>query len=694
MCCSRKKLINFIVAALLLLCGSNAYAQDTQQAQQAQPQILQPTQVHPASKMSERYEVDAKRMGVSTNSEDALPRSREFIRIDSTYYVGWLYEGAYKYYHAADFLGYKNAVTPLETALRQIERDYRKQLGTRTAELMTYYPAYKFQIDYTMIAMYLMHCYSNMEEPDKVYTLLRRVLKWNFQREYFMDAYNFLGWTVHRNRFYTHDKYKFLKNSIDENEQLANRYLDSQMRKINRDMVLNAHIFQPGYEKGDKLSVYHYKCILYSYSFNIDSAMHYFNLMRNTPVFPHNNFATFRAICGDFREAEKEYKQASAQESGDKRLQEWAYYTSILDIYKGQPKSGIELSKDMILANGSTPGFGWYNIGLARCMYYDGQIREAERYINKAAEFKEVHIGTTLGQSIYDFSVQLDKLMNLEARWQRQEFENKNWWYNPVVLSNMSKLLGQKYMQQFLIINQFAQNPERDRVIYKLFSTESTVSWDEIWYLIKDFSTQFFLDRFKKEAATDNRKYIRKYFQLFIAKLQMKQGNYTEARKTLDEILQNPDIDRQYEKLFIARVYEAEAECARERKDKTAYNSWMYRLCLEYPQLVPNSGLEPNMQLQVSGDVDNKVVSRLKACSINWVTNSAIPSLSAYMIFKGQGEKRRIEYYVLDKEGNYVVPRQTCLYSTRRSEDAGVDMAYRLFNIGGKIAGNEADKEQ
>ena len=41
-----------------------------------------------------RYEVDAKRMGVDVNSEDALPRSREFKRIDSTYYVGWMYEGA------------------------------------------------------------------------------------------------------------------------------------------------------------------------------------------------------------------------------------------------------------------------------------------------------------------------------------------------------------------------------------------------------------------------------------------------------------------------------------------------------------------------------------------------------------------------------------------------------------------------
>lgn len=690
--CSCKRPMNILAVVMLLLCCGTVYAQDNQQGGQQQPQVLQPAQVHPAAKLSERYEIDAKRMGVSPNSEDALPRSREFKRVDSTYYVGWLFEGAYKYNHAADYLGYKNAAGPLERALNLIERDYRKQLATRTSELLTYYPAYKFQIDYTMIAMYLMHCYSNMEEPDKVYTLLRRVLKWNFQREYYMDAYDFLGWTVHRNRFYTSDKYHFLKNSINENEKLANRYLDSQLRKIRRDMALNAHIFQPGYEKGDKLSVYHYKCILYSYSFNIDSAMHYFDLMRNTGIFPHNNYATFRTICGDFREAEKEYNIASAQDNGDKRLQEWGYYTSILDIYKGQPKSGIELMKGMIMANGSTPGFGWYNIALARCMHYDGQIKEAERYIDKAAAFKEVHIGTTLGQSSYDFSVQLDKLMNLQARWQMQEFEHKNWWYNPMVLGNMSKLLGQKYMQQFLIINQFSQNPERDRVIYKLFSTESTVCWDEIWYLIKDFSTRFFIDKFAKEAQTDNRKYIRKYFKLFVAKLQMKEGNYTEARKMLDGILQDPDIDKEYEQLFLARIYEAEAGCAKERKDKAAYNDWMYRLCKLYPQLVPYTGLESNMQLHVSGDVDQKLVARLKDCSINWVSNSSIPALSAYMIFRGQGAKRRIEYYVLDRNGDYVVPRQTCLYQTKKTEEAGVDMAYRLFNIGGKTAEADAEK--
>jgi hypothetical protein len=56
------------------------------------------------NKAQARYEIDSKRAGVDPSSKDALPRSREFIRLDSTYYVGWLYEGMYKFDRSADYL--------------------------------------------------------------------------------------------------------------------------------------------------------------------------------------------------------------------------------------------------------------------------------------------------------------------------------------------------------------------------------------------------------------------------------------------------------------------------------------------------------------------------------------------------------------------------------------------------------------
>lgn len=642
-------------------------------------------------KASERYEVDAKRMGVDVNSDDALPRSREFKRIDSTYYVGWMFEGVYKYNHAADYLGFKNAAAPLERALGLMERDYRTQLATRTSDLMKYFPVYKYHLDYTMTAYFLMNCYSNMEEPDKVFTLLLRVLKWRFQRDYFLDVYNYLGWTVHRNRFYTSSKYSFLKNSIDENEKLANSYLDSGMQRINRDMALNSKIFQPGYERGERLAVYHYKSMLYSYAFRVDSAYYYYNLMRQAGTLPHNNYATFRAICGDFREAEAEYAIEAANRQPDKRLQEWVYYSSIIDIYKGKTKAGIELTQGMIMANGSTPGFGWYNIAEARCKLYDGQTDDAYRYLNKAAEFKELHIGTTLGQTHYDFSIQLLKLMHKLQQIELQKFEHRNWWYNLPVLGNMAQLTSEKYMQQFLIINQFSQNPERDRVVYKLFSTESTVSWDEIWYLIRDFSTGFFLDRFQKELKTDERKYIRKYFKYFIARLQIEKGNYDEANRMLNEVLMDPDIDGEYEKLLVARTLQAQAEIALKKKDSSMYNDRMYRMYQYFPQLMPYTGMTMNMHLSTSGNAPNDFMERLKACNINWTNNSSVSAPQAYLSFSGSGNKMKVDYYVVDESGNTVVAKQSLPIKTA---ETAVLLAYRLFNIGGKDASIETGNER
>ena len=666
-----------------------SYAQTSGQ-QQAQPQIMMPKPPRRVGNPALRYEVDAKRSGTNMNSDDALPRSREFIRIDSSYYVGWMYEGAYKYNHAADYIGYKNASVPLERALRQIERDYRPELGNRTHNLFEYINSYPKHIDYALIVNYLNQCYLNTEEPEKNYALLRKYIRWNFQREFF-DPYNYLMWVTHRNRFYTQEKYHFLKNSIKENEILANSYLDTALRRLSRNAKFNVGIFQPGYDATDYLGVYHYKSLINAYALNIDSAEYYFKKLRNSVIFPHNNYATFKVTTGDFRDAESEYKLASMQDPGDKRLQEWAYYTSILDIYKGMPKRGELLMKEMIRSAGSTPGFGWYNIALARCLYYDGQIAESRRHADRAAAFKELHIGTTLGQSHYDFSVQLNKLMTKESEYEMQRFEHRAWWYTPNVMGNMLRLAGERYLQAFLIINQFAQNPERDQVIYRLFSTESTISWDEVYQLVENFSTRFFIRRFSESAANDTRPAIRKYFKLMIARLHIKEGEYREAEPILTALLREPGVDLSYEQLFLARTYEALAACA-EGLDKPAErDGWLYQLYRVYPQLVPFSGMNMPMRLQVAGTQDDAVIKRLKDCNITFDAGG-VQNVRALLSFSTRGKLRVVEYSVIDATGNFIVPRQTYSYSD--ANVAGVSLAYRLFGIGGmaQIAGSE-DKD-
>lgn len=661
-----------IAVLLLVLAGSMARAQDNS--------FLIP-KPHPAAKAEVRYEIDAKRSGVSFTGNEALPRSREFKRLDASYYVGWLYEGGYKHEHAADYIGFKNAIEPLEKSLNLLERDYRKALATRTKDVMEYLGVATFQQDYSIIAYLLWTCYNNIGDYQKSYNLMQRTRKWNFQQNYALDPYTSLAWITHVNRFYTSKKFPFLRNSIDENERLSNAYLDSALRRISINRWFNEGLLRPSYAEQERLGVYHYKAILYSYAFNIDSTNYYYKKMEDGGTMSHNNFATWQAIIGNFGKAYEEYTAASMTDYGDsKQLREWAYYMSILDIYKAKPKTGIDFMKEWIKAVGSTPGYGWYNIALARNLLYDGQVSESERIINKAAEFKELHIGTTLGETHYNFSIQLQKLMAREARWEMQKFENRNWWYNPRVLGNMGSILSELYAQQFLIINQLSQNPERERVTYKLFASESTVSWDEIWYLIRDFSSNFFLDKFRKEARETNRVKIRKYYQLLIARLYMKKDNYDDARKLLNEILNDRNIEPENEKLFTFRVYQALAECAKEKKDNAAFSSWMYKMYVLYPQLVPFTGLEMNMNLHVVGTEDKAVTDRLRKCNINWGYGPNAPE--AYIVFSSTPGKKRIEYYVLDKGGNYVVPRQVCFY--KDPGQTGIDMAYRIFGVGGK----------
>lgn len=626
-----------------------------------------------------RQKIDAKRTVADINSDDAIYRAREFIREDSSYYVGWMFEGAYKYNHAADFLGYKNAITPLKKALNCLSRDYATQLRTRTSSLMRYYPVYQYQVDYSMIASMLMECYSNINQPEKAFNVVLQAKKWNFQRDYYFSVYAYLCWIVHRNRYYTHSRYSFLKNSIAANEALANSYLDSGLVRIEKNARLNTTIFQPGYKEVEKQTIYHYKAILYSYALEIDSAMHYYRLMMDGPLFSYNNYATFLSICGDFRDAMYNYDIARTRDLGDKRLQEWAYYSSILNIYKNESDKAVKEMKDMIKAVGSTPGFGWYNIALARAESYAGRLAESERHAAKAAQFKEVNIGTTLGQSQYNFSANLVVLMNDIRRIQQVKFENSNWWYNPFLWPKISKLTGKKYLQQYLLVNQLALNPEREDVIYPLFSSENTVSWDEIWYLIQDFSTSFFYKKFEAEYKNDKRRLIKKYYLLFLAKLQMEQGKYKDALTKLQAAGKDPNIDKKYEKLFLARVFESMSLCEEKLGNDAQGQEYAYQFYETFPQLIPYSEVIMNFQMETNGHTDHELKNRLEDLRINWTKhdNSFIPRV--HLAFSQSGGKKSVTFSVTGNGGKELIARQTYYY--KDSEQAAVHIGYALFDI-------------
>lgn len=624
-----------------------------------------------------RYEIDAKRMGVDPNSEDALPRSREFKRIDSSYYVGWLFEGMYKYNHAADYLGFKNAASSLSKALQLLEKDYKKQLKTQTGDLSIFLQNFKYQLDYTMVAYFLVSCYNNLELPEASFQVLQKAKQFNFQREFYLDTYNQLAWLVHRNRFYTNSKYSFLRDNIESNERLAHSYLDSSLRKIKIMSKWNATIFQPGYEVPEKTSVYHYKSMLHSYALDIDSAEYYYKLMRENGLNSHNNYGTLKMISGDFKSAIKEYELESQSINSDKRLQEWAYYSTLISIYKGNPESGRMLSFGMIQANGSTPGYGWYNIALARCALYAGNIDDAEKHISKASNFKELHIGTTLGQTHYDFSVQLLQYQLIVKKIASIRFEERHWWLHPKSIFNMIKLQIEKWLKEWIIIQQLGQNPERALVVYPLLSTESTVSWDETIQLLDDFSSNFFIKKMKQFQQQDPRKPIHKYFQLLEAKLKLKQGKEIEAKQIFNQILNSKSVDSTYEKLLLARVLEGQikaAEALENQKDQINYSNKLFEI---YPQLIPFSGIKMafNLKTQNATETDLKVI---QSFNMEWheQPKKGIPTVT--LNFTKENTFKKVTCSILDNENKTIIRNFNIKY---KNEQELKQLMYTIFNI-------------
>lgn len=631
------------------------------------------------SRQSLRYEIDSKRADVNYFGKDALPRGREFKRIDSTYYVGWMFEGTYKFEHAADYLGFRSAATQLSRALTLLEHDFKTELKTRTGDVFAYLKIFRIHQDWDYIAYCLVQCYSNMEDPAAAWQVLQKCKAYDLQDENACDTYNYLSWTIHRNRFYTHQKFPFLRKNIEENEQYANKLLDSSLVKIKRDAELNKSFFRPEYLGVKTAGVWHYKSILYTYQLNIPSGAYYYEKLRNTSYFPLNNFATFCSIQGKFREAEYYYNLSKSEHTGDKRLNESYYYLSIINQYKGNCRAGIDELKAVIKANGSTPGFGWYNLALGRDYLYNGQLEPARHYIQSAEQFREIHIGTTLGQSHYEFTTALLKLIIKQREIEQIKFFNAHWWYSPEDLGKIALLTIEKYGLQFLIINQFAGNPERDRVIYKLFSTESTVSVDEIANLLEGFSTQFFIDKFRKSLKNESRPRVKRYYSLLIAKLLMKQGKDDEAMIELNRILNEQKIDLEYEKLFLARVYEAFVQCHAHRGD-TGNLQELVKLYNTYPQLIPFSGLRMPFILERDAQttIQLKVVDGLKRMNIDWTGQSTanIPTLRIHFTMRGKLSVIRMSVL---SGGSTVIPATELTYSD--PDKAAKEIGLRMFGV-------------
>lgn len=545
-----------------------------------------------------RNTIDDRKGGWSALGTETLTLAREFKRMDSLYYVPWMIEGVYLKQNAADYIGFNNAIASLRKAFDLLEKDYKKYLKIRTSDIFVYYPLYNLHYEFSVIAHHLTDCYSYTNRPDSAFDIAMRFGAYNLQYEGAFGSFDTKAWLVHRNRFYTSETFGFLKNTITENEALANAYLDSAMIKIRKDKPLNSNFLQPGYEKYLQYSVYHYKAILFGYSLQIDSALHYYDLMRNTPYFSNNNYGNLQMIRGNFQAGFEQYQAAKKEFTQEKQLQEWAYYSSMLLVYKNDIPEAAEIMRTMIKEVGSTPGYGWYNIALTRALNYGGNTTAAATYLKKATNFKDVHIGTTLGQTHYDFSIALITYHELQNQLQWIRFSDKGWWYKPSKLFNAAKYWFKSIIQKYKIILQLKSNPEREQVAYKLFSTESTVAWDEILMGLDGLSHNYFLKYYKEQETTDPRGNIHAYFKYVQVAMLYKKGNYEDALKEV-EALQVLAIDNDFEKLFRARIQELTIRIQKALgKENAALRTTILDLYFTYPQLFPFNGLQLPVYLQ------------------------------------------------------------------------------------------------
>jgi hypothetical protein len=627
-------------------------------------------------------ELNQKRNAIQYSSKEALDFSRECKTADAGYYLGWMFEGSYNHEIAADVIGYSNSIEPLEKARALMEKKFGAQLKLRTKEVMPYITIMNLHRDYSFINYALQECYVYTDQYEKAWSTVKHYLQYNLQDETYLDSYNTLCWMVHRNRFYTKEKYSFLKNNIAENEKYANQLLDDGVKKIYADEPLNKDFYQD-YVKNCLQGVYHYKAILYSYAMNIPSAEYYFNEMKKNGSFSENNYGNFCSVQAKFKEAEKHYQLAAQNEPSDKRLREYVYFQSIIEAYKSKPKQALHDIQEYVKTAGTTPGYGWYQLGISRSLLNDGQFAQSNAFATLASNFREVHIGTTLGQSHYDFTTNLLLLMAKEQELASVKFENKKWYYSPSAIWKKIKCGVEKLLTQYIIINQLSNNPEREDVIYKLFSSESTVSFDEVWALLKDYSTGFFIKKFEKQLADEKRVAVKKYFQLILAKLYIKEKNYTKANELVQQIIADKNYDAAYEKLFAFRVAEVQLQLI-QTKDKNANTqeivTQMYYL---YPQWMPYTDATIQCRQVIAGvqnDSTKKILASLSDANIDWQTQKTNYTHDAQIKFENKNNLHLITFTLVQADGKEMMPPFTFSYTT--NDEAAKILKYSIFNIG------------
>jgi hypothetical protein len=343
------------------------------------------------------------------------------------------------------------------------------------------------------------------------------------------------------------------------------------------------------------------------------------------------------------------------------------------------------MAQAKISQSGSTPGFGWYNIALSRAYLYDGQLDSANFYLDKAANFKELHIGTTLTQSQYDFTINLLRLQLINKKSALIKFLNNGWWYSTDVFEVFS-LFIQKTMLEYALVNELSGNLERERLIYELFCSESTVTFDESWFLLKEFSKNYFNKKYETYIASDKREKIVRYFKLYNLKFLEELGDESESNQMANQLISetltgeettNPNllVNLEYEKLFIYRLLES---AARTSESKDALVAKCYDA---FPQLLPFSGLKAKLNLTITGtddDVISEIKEEIEDCNFENSTEINLPQANINFTKKGSAYLATVTVKNFSTDTEIV---STLVFND--SKDVAKELVLRLFHKGG-----------
>lgn len=575
---------------------------------------------------AQRIEIDRleREFRGSYNSRKAYELSQKMIQLDSTYYVGHFFEANYRYFRASDKRGYETAIKSLVKTIDLLEKDYPRKLK-RTTNINVYINSYLFQRKYAILIYLLSQSYQHVDRPGEAIKVVRRLQKRGFVCNFGINAYATISWIYLRNRMYGPEKYEFLKPTIEENLETASKYADSIKNSDRRNQdYLN--LWWPDYAKDALLSYYHYKNIIYSHQIKLDSAEYFSKQLEKYDRLSYNNYGNLQFIQAKFEEAEESYDIARQNDNYEQKdIKEFDYMQSAIKVFQNDIASSKSIIDESIRNLGNAPGFGWNNIALSRAHYYAGDLKTSKEYRDKAANFKEIHIGSTWGEVAYQRNTLLFKYLYHKKSIKEIKFRDESYWYKPKKLYELSKHHFKQENAHLLLTSELSADPERFVGYYNLFASENNIFFDEIWELIKYFNSDYFIKIFEDKLKDDERERVHKYFNYFIAQFHLEDGNYDLAIQKFESILEDEYLDITNEKLLLARINEGLSKAYLEKDEVILANEHLMSFYNNFPQQVPYSELKMKFNLEVINNTlteeQKDIIEELKDSNIDWVEN-------------------------------------------------------------------------